>query len=82
METKEVILPGDKRITIRKPLVRDLRAVGHIKNDTERSLALLGNLSGLTTEEIDALDLFEFNQLRAAMDSFLPKEDSQVGATA
>lgn len=68
---KSVVKINDKDIEIRAPKVRDIRAVQHIDNDTERELKIAGALTGLTDEEIDDLDFSDYKKIQKVLHSFL-----------
>lgn len=70
MASKQVQL-RDKVITLRSPLVRDMRAVSNIKDDTEREIALVCNLSGLSSDEVDNLQLSDYVKIQNAVADFL-----------
>ncbi len=66
MSKKEVILNNGKKIEMRKPKVRDIRAVSHIDNEEEREIKLFANLTGLSVEEIEGLYLDDYAKLQEA----------------
>jgi len=45
-----------RKITMRPPKVRDMRAVSKIEDKVERELTLISNLTGLSPDELDELD--------------------------
>ena len=59
-------------ITLRRPLVRDLKVLDEAKGDVARTAALIGALAGLTPKEVDALDAGDFTRLGQAVADFLP----------
>jgi predicted DNA-binding protein (UPF0251 family) len=70
--TKEkVTLSDGKVVEIREPLVRDIRAVKDFKDNEEKEIRLVGNLTNLTIEELDALTLKDYGKLQEVLQSFL-----------
>ena len=57
-----------KKITMRPPKVRDMRAVSKIEDEVERELTLISNLTGLSHDE---LDFKEYKKLQEALGGFL-----------
>ena len=68
---KEIKLSDGRVIKMRKPKVRDVRSVSDFKDDVERELHLVSNLTGLTIEELDNLDLDDYRKLQEALQDFL-----------
>jgi len=58
-------------VTIRRPFVRDMVAVGNIKNDLERDVRLIANLTDHTYDEIAALEWREYAPLQEKLADFL-----------
>ena len=63
---KTIKLADGKIITMRKPKVKDNRAVAHIEDDSEREIALFASLTGLRDSEIDELYMSDYNKLQEA----------------
>mgnify|MGYP000847610456 CR=1 FL=1 len=61
---KEIELSNGTVVKMRKPKVKDLRLVSSIKDPIDQELAMVGNLSGLTAEELDELDLEDYKKLQ------------------
>lgn len=59
-------------LTLRRPRVKDLRAMDEAKGDVGRAAALIGALAGLTPREVDQLDAEDFARLGQAVADFLP----------
>ena len=59
-----------KKVTMREMKVRDERAVKHITDDADREFALLGNLTGLSEEELDDLTIKDYRKLQDALLGF------------
>ena len=71
METKEFDING-KKITMRAPPVRDLKAVGHFSNNAvEQEIALIANLTGLHKDEIEELEIKDYALLQKELKGFL-----------
>ncbi len=63
---KEIKLSDGKIVKMRKPKVKDFRAVANIENETEKEIALFANLTGLSKEEIDELYMSDYTKLQEA----------------
>lgn len=68
---KEIKLSNGQIIKMRKPKVRDMRIVGEIQNEVEKEIKLIGNLTNMTTDELDDMDLDDYKKLQEALASFL-----------
>jgi len=68
---KEIKLSNGKTIKMREPKVRDMKIISNIKNELEKELALIVNLTEMTPNEIDELGLKDFNKIDEALKSFL-----------
>ena len=68
---KEIKLSNGQIIKMRKPKVRDMRIVGEIQNEVEKEIKLIGNLTNMTTDELDDMDLDDYKKLQEALSSFL-----------
>lgn len=58
-------------VEMREPKVRDMRIVSAYKDEVEKELNLIGNLTGLTADEIDELSLKDYGLLQKELTSFL-----------
>ena len=68
---KEIKLSDGRVVKMRKPKVRDMRAVANIENEIERELHLVSNLTGLSVEELDDLSLDDYRKLQEVLEDFL-----------
>ena len=68
---KEIKLSDGRVIKMRKPKVRDMRIVSDVDNEVEKEMKLIGNLTNLTFEEIDEMDLDDYKKLQEALMDFL-----------
>ena len=68
---KEITLNSGSVIKMRKPKVRDMRAVADIENEVEKEMRLIGNLTNLTFDELDELDVDEYKKLQDLLAGFL-----------
>jgi len=68
---KKVKLSNKKEIQIRVPKVRDIKALGMIENPIEKEVVLISNLSGVSIEELDDMELKDYSLLSAAVNDFL-----------
>ena len=60
-----------EQIVMRPPKVRDIRAVASYKNEEEKEIRLISNLTGITTTELDDIDFKDYLQLQKKLQSFL-----------
>jgi len=67
----EIKLSNGKVIKMRKPKVRDMRIVANEENEIEKEMKLIGNLTNLTFEELDEMDLDDYQKLQKALMNFL-----------
>lgn len=59
-----------REVTMREPVVRDVKAVGHITNPSEKEVAIISNLTGLSIDEIDNLTMKDYNPLMLGLQDF------------
>ncbi len=71
---EKIIKLGNKEVKMRKPLVRDVRAVCDIANDFEREIAMIANLTGISIDEIDNMELGDLSLLQNALKGFIVKK--------
>ncbi len=67
----EIKLSNGQVIKMRKPKVRDMRMVADIENEVEKEIKLISNLTNMTFEELDELDLVDYKKLQEALMGFL-----------
>jgi hypothetical protein len=61
-----------KELTIRRPRVRDVQVVESMKKDEfEKTVALIANLSQRTADEIRDLDMSDFRKISDVVNGFL-----------
>ena len=73
-----IVVGGQKitEVTLRRPKVKDLRALDHLDvnaNDLTRGIEMAAILTGLTPETIDELDAGDFAAISDVIAGFLPK---------
>ena len=68
---KEIILSTGKTIKMREPKVRDMKIAGEKKNKIDEELTLIGNLSGLSPDEVEDLTMKDYSSLQKALKDFL-----------
>lgn len=68
---KEVKLSTGKTIKMREPKVRDMKIAGEKKNKIDEELTLIGNLSGLSPDEVEDLTMKDYSSLQKALKDFL-----------
>ncbi|TLE14462.1 MULTISPECIES: phage tail assembly protein [Helicobacter] len=71
---EKIIKLGNKEVKMRKPLVRDVRAICDIANDFEREIAMIANLTGISIDEIDNLELGDLAILQGALKELITKK--------
>jgi len=67
----KVKLSTGVEVDMREPVVRDMRIVSTCKDEVEKELNLIGNLTGLTADEIDELSLKDYALLQKELTNFL-----------
>jgi len=67
----EIKLNDGRVIKMRKPKVRDMRMVADVENEIEKEMKLISNLTNLTFEELDDMDLDDYKKLQKALMDFL-----------
>lgn len=67
----KVKLSTGVEVEMREPVVRDMRIVSTYKDEVEKELNLIGNLTGLTADEIDELSLKDYGLLQKELTNFL-----------
>ena len=67
----EIKLSDGRVIKMRKPKVRDMRMVADVENEIEKEMKLISNLTNLTFEELDDMDLDDYKKLQKALMDFL-----------
>ena len=75
---KEVTLSDGKKVKVRKPKLRDIRAHFNESNLEQRQVAIVGSLAEMSHEELDNLDYSDFMLIKDTIESFL----SIAGRTA
>ena len=60
-----------KEIVIKEPKLKDLKAVAHILDDFEQTVALIANKSGFTIDEMDEIPTHVYMRLRELVKPFL-----------
>jgi hypothetical protein len=63
---KEIKLSDGRIVKMRKPKVKDSRAVSDRKDEADKEIALFANLTGLSEEEIGELYLTDYALLQEA----------------
>lgn len=67
-------------LTVRRPKVKDLRAMDAVQGDVAKTAMLIGALCGLTPREVDQIDAMDFATVGQAVTDFLPGAQ-ETGAT-
>lgn len=75
-----------KEVTVRRPKVKDLRAVSNAADDTksevEQGIAIVAILTGLPAEAIDELDAGDFDKISTVVGDFFPKATARASGEA
>lgn len=71
MADKKITLSNGDVITMRTPIVKDMRMVSTIKDQFEQDIRMFCNLTEMTPDEIENLPLKDFNALQKAFSDFL-----------
>jgi len=79
-----IVVGGQKitEVTLRRPKVKDLRALDHLDvsaNDLARGIEMAAILTGLTPQTIDELDAADFAAISDVIAGFLPKPPEPGG---
>lgn len=67
---KKIDLGNGKTVEMREPMVRDMLAVKNITNDIDREMALIGNLTELSIDELAELPWAKYQELQEAFKGF------------
>jgi len=87
-ETIDLLFPLDSGIsylTMRRPKVRDIRAASKIQGgNVEVEIAMFANLCEVTPEDINNLDMADYDALQKTYESFLSsrKKTSESDASS
>lgn len=66
----EITLSNGDVVKMRRPKVRDMMATNDIKDPMENELALIGNLTEMTREEILELDIDDYQAVQEVFKGF------------
>lgn len=69
--SQTIELTSGKKIAMREPKLRDMRMLSHVKEDEEKTIKLVANLTMMTEEELDDLSLKDYSLLQKGLESFL-----------
>ena len=67
---KEIVL-SDKTVKMREPKVRDMKIAAEKNNKVDEEITLIGNLSGLSPDEVEDLSMKDYTKLQEAVKGFL-----------
>lgn len=68
---KKIELSTGRTVEMREPKVKDMMAVGDISNEMQREVNLVGNLTGMSPDEIADLSLGDYKKLQTELTGFL-----------
>ena len=67
----DITLSDGTVITMRKPTLRDIKAINNIEDPLVKESTLIANLSGKTMGELDDMGFDDYSLLSAEINSFL-----------
>ena len=67
----DITLSDGTVITMRKPTLRDIKAINNIEDPLVKESTLIANLSGKTMRELDDMGFDDYSLLSAEINSFL-----------
>lgn len=68
---KEIVLSDGKKVEMREPKLKDVRLLSHVKDEEERTIKLIANLTMLSEDELDELTLKDYGLLQKELEGFL-----------
>ena len=68
---KKIKLSTGAEVEMREPKVRDIKLVNNIKDEFDKEMALLSNLTEMSKEELEDLTMQDFSKLDEALQVFL-----------
>lgn len=68
---KDLKLSDGKIVKMREPKVRDMKIAGESSSAVDQEIMLIGNLTGLTPDEVDDLTLKDYGILQEGLKTFL-----------
>lgn len=71
--SKKIELSTGEKIDMREPKLKDMRMLSSIKDEEERTIQLIANLTMKTEADLDELSLKDFGLLQEGLEGFLPK---------
>ncbi len=66
----KIELSDGRIIEMRRPKVRDMNMIKSIKDDLEREQALICNLTEMTKDELEDLDIYDYTLLQNELVGF------------
>ena len=67
----DITLSDGTVITMRKPTLRDIKAINNIEDPLVKESTLIANLSGKTMRELDDMGFDDYSLLSAEINNFL-----------
>lgn len=71
--SKKIELSTGVTVEMREPKLKDMRLLSNIKDEEERTIKLIANLTMMTETDLDDLSLKDFGLLQEGLEGFLPK---------
>lgn len=67
----KIELSTGKTVEMREPKLKDMRILSHVKDEEEKTIKLIANLTMLTEDELDELAMKDFILLQKELEGFL-----------
>lgn len=68
---KKIELSTGVTVDMREPKLKDLRLLSHVKDEEEKTIKLIANLTMLSEAELDELSMKDFVLLQKELEGFL-----------
>lgn len=65
-------------LEVRRPKLRDMKKAQQVKNDLERSIKMLADLTEQPPATIEELDMVDFDGLSKMVDAFMPDAEAST----
>lgn len=65
-------------VEMREPKLKDVRVLSHVKDEEERTIKLIANLTMMTEEELDELTLKDYGLIQKELEGFLPSSTEKL----
>lgn len=65
-------------LEVRRPKLRDMKKAQQVKNDLERSIKMLADLTEQSPATIEELDMVDFDGVSKMVDGFMPNAEAST----